>query len=163
MNTQPKNFKAQAGVMLLEALIAILIFSLGILSLVALQGTSIQLTSDAKYRSDASLLANKLIGQMWASGGTATDLKANFASPDGKDYKAWLSTDVKASNSLPGIVAAGDKVQSTLPVVTVTPVAASGATAATVEITIFWRTPQMTTDEAGHRHVVTSQIVFPNP
>jgi type IV pilus assembly protein PilV len=56
--------------MLLEALIAILIFSLGILSLVALQATSIQLTSDAKYRTDATLLANRLIGQMWVSGGT---------------------------------------------------------------------------------------------
>ncbi|MBK8577809.1 MAG: type IV pilus modification protein PilV [Candidatus Accumulibacter sp.] len=67
MNRPPNTTKAQAGVMLLEALIAILIFSLGILSLVALQGTSIQLTSDAKYRTDATLLANRLIGQMWAS------------------------------------------------------------------------------------------------
>ena len=46
----------QSGVMLLEALIAILIFSLGILSLVALQATAVQLTSDAKYRTDATLL-----------------------------------------------------------------------------------------------------------
>ncbi|MBK8385246.1 MAG: hypothetical protein IPL11_06065 [Candidatus Accumulibacter sp.] len=68
MKQPPNTDKAQAGVMLLEALIGILIFSLGILSLVALQATSIQLTSDAKYRTDASLLANRLIGQMWASG-----------------------------------------------------------------------------------------------
>jgi type IV pilus assembly protein PilV len=68
MNRPPNTARAQAGVMLLEALIGILIFSLGILSLVALQATSIQLTSDAKYRTDASLLANRLIGQMWASG-----------------------------------------------------------------------------------------------
>ncbi len=153
--------------MLLEALIAILIFSLGILSLVALQGTSIQLTSDAKYRTDASLLANKLIGQMWASGGTAKDLHDNFDSRvNGKDYKAWLDHDVQASNSLPGIVATGD--QPTLPTVSVEEVLdkdgkpPSGATAARVEIRIYWRTPQMSADQR-HQHVVTSQIVFPNP
>jgi type IV pilus assembly protein PilV len=64
--------------MLLEALIGILIFSLGILSLVALQATSIQLTSDAKYRTDASLLANRLIGQMWASGLAPDALETAF-------------------------------------------------------------------------------------
>lgn len=163
MNLQSPVVRSQAGVMLLEALIAILIFSLGILSLVALQATSIQLTSDAKYRSDASMLANKLIGQMWVSGGTATDLAANFASPDGAAYQNWRDHDVKASTSLPGIVAEAEQVKSTLPTVTVTPVAAAGATAATVEITIFWRTPQMKANETGHRHVVSTQIVFPNP
>jgi hypothetical protein len=28
-----------------------------------------------------------------------------------------------------------------------------------VEITLFWRTPEMAAAEAGHRHVVVSQIV----
>jgi type IV pilus assembly protein PilV len=154
--------RVQAGVMLLEALIAVLIFSLGILSLVALQATSIQLASDAKYRVDASLLADKLIGQMWASGGTAENLEASFASPDGGAYQAWRDGDVKASNSLPGIMADEDPDKSTLPIVTVNSLATAGASAATVEITIFWRTPQMKPDDR-HRHVVTSQIVFPNP
>ncbi|MBL8367702.1 MAG: hypothetical protein JNM54_07255, partial [Candidatus Accumulibacter sp.] len=53
MNKHSKLPREQAGVMLLEALIAILVFSLGILSLVALQATSIKLTGDAKYRTDA--------------------------------------------------------------------------------------------------------------
>ncbi len=161
MNVQPTKLKAQAGVMLLEALIAILIFSLGILSLVALQGTSIQLTSDAKYRSDASMLANKLIGQMWVSGGTAENLRTNFdSSLNGPNYIAWRDHDVKGKNSLPGIVDSGD--QPTEPTVTITQVPAPGATAATVQITIFWRTPQMSADQR-HQHVVTTQIVFPNP
>jgi type IV pilus assembly protein PilV len=71
------------------------------LSLVALQATSIQLASDAKYRTDASLLADKLIGQMWASGGTAENLKASFASPDGAAYQTWRDSDVKASTRFP--------------------------------------------------------------
>ena len=73
LNALPRPIREQAGVMLLEALIAILVFSLGILSLVALQATSIKLVGDAKYRTDATLLANRLIGQMWVSGGSLAD------------------------------------------------------------------------------------------
>lgn len=160
MNTYPNTGKGQAGVMLLEALIAILIFSLGILSLVALQATSIQLTSDAKYRTDASLLADKLIGQMWASGATPATLKANFESPDGAAYQAWLAADVASHEALPGVVAAANGVVSTLPTVTVD--SSAGATAGQVVVTMFWRTPQMKASEPGHRHVVTTQIVFQN-
>ena len=153
MNQPPNTAKAQAGVMLLEALIGILIFSLGILSLVALQATSIQLTSDAKYRTDASLLANRLIGQMWASGLTPADLETAFES-GGDQYNAWLA-DVQGIEGLPGVVAASSGIDSTLPTVTVD--AATGQ----VVITLFWRTPQMPTSGANssHRHVVVSQIV----
>ena len=45
---------AQQGVVLLESLIAILIFSMGILALVGLQAAMISNTSNAKYRADAS-------------------------------------------------------------------------------------------------------------
>ncbi|MEF8731338.1 MAG: fimbrial assembly protein [Candidatus Accumulibacter meliphilus] len=144
MNGRAKLPQGQSGVMLLEALIAILIFSLGILSLVALQATAIQLTGDAKYRTDATLLANRLIGQMWVS----NDLTA-FAT-GGDAYDAWLA-DVAGPEGLPGVVAASDGVTSTLPTVTVD-------AAGVVEITLFWRTPEMATDLAGHRHIIVSQI-----
>ncbi|MFN0143294.1 MAG: type IV pilus modification protein PilV [Mycobacterium sp.] len=64
---------SQSGAMLLEALIAILIFSLGILAVIGLQAQSIRNSSESKYRSDASYLANQLIGRMWAD-------RANLAS-----------------------------------------------------------------------------------
>jgi type IV pilus assembly protein PilV len=156
MNRPPNTAKAQAGVMLLEALIGILIFSLGILSLVALQATSIQLTSDAKYRTDASLLANRLIGQMWASGLAPAVLKTKFEN-GGDEYNTWL-TSVQGNDEippgLPGVVAASSGVDSTLPVVNV-------FNDGRVEITLFWRTPQMATSGANssHRHQVFSQIV----
>jgi len=57
---------SQSGAMLLEALIAILIFSLGILAVIGLQAQSIRNSAESKYRSDASFLANQLIGRMWA-------------------------------------------------------------------------------------------------
>lgn len=147
-----KTFQAQAGVMLLEALIAVLIFSLGILSLVALQATSIQLTSDAKYRTDASLLANKLIGQMWASGGLPSDLQTRFQT-GGADYNTWLA-EVQGKDGLPGVVGAAPGIDATLPTVTV-----DGA--GQVVITLFWRNPQMPLTGPGsrHSHIVTSQII----
>lgn len=55
----------QHGSMMLEALISILIFSIGILAIIGLQAASIKMSSDAKYRSDASFLASQLVAQMW--------------------------------------------------------------------------------------------------
>ena len=142
--------------MLLEALIAILIFSLGILALVALQATSIKLTGDAKYRTDATLLANRLIGQMWAAGGNLEALKTAFESPGGTAYLAWRG-DVAAANALPGVVATGTA--PTLPqvVVELSPAGAAVPTSALVTITLFWRTPEMNGSDR-HRHIVTTQI-----
>ncbi|MCG3185744.1 MAG: hypothetical protein IOMNBAOH_00255 [Rhodocyclaceae bacterium] len=61
-----RSGRKQSGVVLLEALVAILIFSLGILALVGLQANSVRMTTEAKYRSDASLLTEQIIGLMWA-------------------------------------------------------------------------------------------------
>lgn len=63
------NRKSQEGSILLEALIGILIFSMGILAIVGLQSSAIQATTDAKYRVDASFLANQIIGQIWVDPG----------------------------------------------------------------------------------------------
>lgn len=72
----PKPAKArpsrvQQGVVLLESLIAILIFSFGILGIVGLQAAMIKNTSDAKYRADASYIAQQKIGTLWADPDTA--------------------------------------------------------------------------------------------
>ena len=58
--------KGQQGVVLLESLIAILIFSMGILALMGLQAAMIGNTTDAKYRADAAYLAKQRLGKMWA-------------------------------------------------------------------------------------------------
>jgi len=64
-NATPRRH--QQGMSLLESLLAILIFSVGILALVALQGTSVRATTDAKFRADAGFLANQLIAGMWTN------------------------------------------------------------------------------------------------
>lgn len=57
---------SQQGVVLLEAMIAILVFSFGVLGLVALQASMLKNTTDAKYRSEANYLVQQTLGQMWA-------------------------------------------------------------------------------------------------
>jgi type IV pilus assembly protein PilV len=49
---------------LIEALVAILIFSLGILGLVAMGATAVSSQSDAQYRTEASSLADSIAGEI---------------------------------------------------------------------------------------------------
>ncbi|MBS1196236.1 MAG: hypothetical protein H6R18_21 [Proteobacteria bacterium] len=57
---------SQKGSAILEGLIAILIFSLGILALIGLQASAMKATTASKFRVDASLVANQRIANMWA-------------------------------------------------------------------------------------------------
>ena len=68
----------QQGAVLLEALISVLIFSMGILALVGLQAAMLQNTTNSKFRGDASYIAQQRIGQMWADpANAATYVEAN--------------------------------------------------------------------------------------
>lgn len=71
-----KQKGTQRGVALLEALVSILLFSMGVLALVGLQSTMIKNTSDSQYRSQASYIAQQWLGIMWADPATA-DLPLN--------------------------------------------------------------------------------------
>ena len=103
----------QQGVSLLEALISILIFAVGILAVVALQAASIRTSNDAKFRADASYLANQLVGRMWtdranlanyahnANGAFVCDTRVGttVATPANASLNAWLQT---VNATLPG-------------------------------------------------------------
>ena len=55
----------QEGFALLEALVAMLVFALGILGMVGLQASMTREQTSAKLRSDAAYLASELVGTMW--------------------------------------------------------------------------------------------------
>jgi type IV pilus assembly protein PilV len=94
--------KTQSGVALLEALVGILIFSIGILALMGLQAQSIRNTVEAKYRNEAAYLANQIIGQMWVD---RTNLAAyDTVAGTSPNMTTWRN---QVANTLPGIVAAG--------------------------------------------------------
>ncbi|MCO5108978.1 MAG: type IV pilus modification protein PilV [Burkholderiaceae bacterium] len=60
-----KSARLQQGATLIEALVAVLIFSIGILAVVGMQAFAVSAVSDAKYRADASFLANQALGRLW--------------------------------------------------------------------------------------------------
>jgi type IV pilus assembly protein PilV len=96
--------RGQDGMMLLEALLGILLFSIGILGLIGMQGVSIKNTSEARYRSEAAYLANQIVGRMWidranlASYALTSGTTCNAASTTA--LQQWLC---QVETSLPGI------------------------------------------------------------
>ena len=135
----------QAGSMLLEAFIAILIFSMGILAIVGMQASAIKSSTDAKYRSEASLLANQLVGQMWVGDRTPATMQTNFqggAGTDGPVYTAWYS-EVQAT--LPGSGA-------NPPTVTIDPATSL------VTIALLWKAPNDAPSDPAHRYTLIAQI-----
>ncbi len=57
----------QEGVTLIESLIAILLFSMGILALVGMYAAATSRTTDSQYRVEAANYANRIVGQIWAN------------------------------------------------------------------------------------------------
>lgn len=55
----------QHGVVLVEAMVAILLFSIGVLAVVGLQSAMVKNTSESKFRADASYIAQRKIGELW--------------------------------------------------------------------------------------------------
>ena len=116
--------RTQSGVALLEALVGILIFSIGILALMGLQAQSIRNTVEAKYRNEAAYLANQVIGQMWVD-------RANLAAYDtgagaNPNMTAWRT---QVANTLPRVVVGG----ANSPTITVA--------GNQVTVTVFWQLP----------------------
>lgn len=161
--TCEKCMHKQSGALLIEVLVSILIFSVGILGVVGLQASAVRASTDAKYRSEAGLLANELIGKMWASDRTQATLQAAFASgTNGTAYQSWAWTG--GSGGTQSAPAAGTVLQTlpgaqtNLPTVTVTAVPGGIAgvpSTSLVTITIYWQAPSETT---LHNYISIAQI-----
>ena len=90
MNASITSRQQQTGAYLLEALIGILIFALGVLGIVGLQAASLRTTTDSAMPAEAVFAANQLLGQMWAD--DETKLVANYASTfNGQPYKDFAA------------------------------------------------------------------------
>jgi type IV pilus assembly protein PilV len=139
--------RTQGGAYLLEALIGILIFSLGILGIVGLQAQAIRFTNDAEYRAEAVYLANSLISQMWAD--NVTNLKANYDSTVGGPQYILFRDKVVAS--LNGAAVADPEVE----VDTADLPAKPSNTSSVVRVTIFWQLPG---DPLAHNYRTTGVI-----
>ncbi|MFN9745282.1 MAG: hypothetical protein ACK57B_06525 [Betaproteobacteria bacterium] len=137
------------GVALIDVLVAVVVFSVGVLAVVGLQGTATQQSSQARYRAEATLLANALISRMWLTDRQVATLQANFA-PGNAAYEEWLAT---VAATLPGVAASA-------PTVTVQAVAggASAPDTARVTVQMWWRSPAAPADAAPNQLVMVTQI-----
>ena len=126
--------RTQRGAFLLEALIGILIFSLGVLGIVGLQARAIRFTNDAEFRAEAMYLANSLISQMWTDNRAL--LKTKYDSTvGGAGYTAFQArvNTALAGATIPAPVVIVDG-PPPLP-------QANSATSNVVQVQIFWQMP----------------------
>lgn len=130
--------RQQHGVMLLEALIGILIFSIGILAMLGMQATAMRATIDAKYRSEAGFLANEIIGSMWVDRANVANYATASATCPGDPPCAWIA-----------------RVQSILPQATGTEAPGIEISGQQVTVTVRWKRPGETT---ASNHTTVTQI-----
>ncbi len=64
MSPLPSSRRHSGGFTMIEVLVALLVFSLGVLGLVAIQATATRMAGDARDRAVATFLADQLIARM---------------------------------------------------------------------------------------------------
>lgn len=97
--------KNQTGMFLIEAMIGILIFFIGVLAMIALQANSIAIQADSQYRVEAANLADQILGQINlhvirdATGTVSTTNLAGFSHQPvgGTTTCSLLATDAAAN------------------------------------------------------------------
>jgi type IV pilus assembly protein PilV len=151
MKLKPQIRRAQRGAFLLESLIGILIFSLGVLGIVGLQAQAIRFTNDAEYRAEAVYLANSLISQMWAD--DRTTLKADYDSGVGGPKYTAFKTDVQSR------LISAPFADPVVKVDTADLPPAVTKFSNVVQVQIFWQLPG---DSTQHNYVTTG-VIGQNP
>jgi len=153
------------GFFLIEAMVAILIFALGVLGLVAMGSTAVASQSDAQYRTDAASLADAIAGQIALglnrTGATPAAVAANkaaslaaFSHQPGGPACAYTG----GATADPNLLALVNRAAAIMP----------GAGAATqqivinpagnfnrVEITLCWKTAS---DSAWRHHTLVTYV-----
>lgn len=157
------SLRNQGGVMLLEALIGILIFSVGILAMVGMQATAFSASADAKNRAEAAAFANDIISRIWMSvdrtsnasiitslnsfvlNSSGTDCAFTGGQADGANtiLTQWVSDVTDTSTGLLGATAAMQQID------------VSSASMNRVTVTVCWQTPQ---DLRPRRHQVITYV-----
>jgi type IV pilus assembly protein PilV len=164
-NVSPRR-SVEGGFFLIEAMVAILIFALGILGLVAMGGTAVASQSDAQYRTEASSLADAIAGEI-AININRTNEATKFASlaqfshqPTVTaycDFSGAVATNAivksivdRAANltaGVPGMPGASAAMQQV--------VVAPAGTYNRVEITLCWKTAS---DSAPRKHTLVTYV-----
>jgi type IV pilus assembly protein PilV len=154
--------RLQRGFSLIEVLVALLVFSFGVLALVGLQTTALRLAADARDRTTATFLADQLIGQMLISSRASASM-ISFqhrttagpapCSPDGAATTnpaavAWLA---QVNATLPGADASAQQI-------TVVDTGVTPGNTTDVTVTLCWRRPG---EDNFNRLTVANRVPWP--
>ncbi len=140
--------------MLLEALIALLIFAMGILAVIGMQARTIGQTMEARYRVDAAFLANQILSQMWADRTNVATYACNpcqAASKGNANTQAWVSQIQNSSSQsayLPGVTDSANQ-----PTIAIQ--AMPNNQGSQVTVTLYWKSPQ---GGSTHNYMTMAQI-----
>lgn len=126
----------QAGATLIEVLVSLLIFSLGVLGMLAMQAKAISYAVDAEDRSRAAVFANEIIAAMWAEGTASPSIET-----------AWKARVANATAA--GLPNALGSLQTTTD-------ATTGIK--TTQVTITWRAPSKASSASN---TYFTQVVIP--
>lgn len=108
-----KMHRRQSGVVILEVLVSIAIFAVGVLGIVGLQTVTAKAGIDARFRTEAASLADEIVAraQIWPD---PTTLATNFVGTSdltpsrtgGTEFVSWYDNKlVYAGSGLPGAIA----------------------------------------------------------
>lgn len=126
--------RVQRGFTLIEVLVALLIFSFGVLGMVGMQARAVQFSVQAGDRARASVLANEIVTQMWANQSTTVSSAA---------LTAWQARVTDATTGLPN--AAG----------TVGSADSNGV----VTVQVTWHPPSLETGKPDYKY--ETKVVMP--
>jgi len=126
------------GFVLIEVMIALLIFMFGVLGLVGLQASLTRATSDSQVRADAAYLASEMLGRLWSDTGHLTSYNGTSCASTVlcSEWQSKVAADLPSGTGSVGV-------------------AVDAAGNAAVTVTVTWAGP----DKQRHTYVTSTNIV----
>jgi type IV pilus assembly protein PilV len=128
---RPRIARAQRGMALIECMMALLIFSVGLLGLLGLEARVMNISTNSENRSRAAMLASEVASQMWLNDTVVPTAPAIVA--------AAANANNQTLGGLPGGV------------VTVTQIGTTNA----ADITVSWQ------ESTGPASQLTTRVILP--
>ena len=138
------SLRGQTGSFVIEALVSVLLFSVGIVALMMVMTQSTNQVGQSKARNDASYLAGELIGELWVT-----------VTPAGITPQVTVANALDTSFTGNVITAWKQRALSILPAGAPDPLIVPNGTQ--VAITIYWPDPK--DPGVTHQYSTTADIV----
>ena len=142
------------GFSMVEVLVAVVIFALGVLGLVQLQATAVKMSTDARQRAEATFLADQLLARMLISDRAVADSfnhRASGTTPCGPSGAA--STNAMVTDWLAQVAATFPRADINEQQIVVT-----GSPPEEVTIRLCWKNGE---DDAPHTMEVVNRVQWP--